>query len=318
MNDDFSKTKSGGEVIQMDILDKYIKKIFSLVDISTIKPMKVVVDTGNGMGGLMIPKIKQKISKCEWIHIFPELDGTFPNHEANPLKKENMVALQKAVLEHEADVGIAYDGDGDRIGFVDEKGEIVSGDFIIALIAGELLKNHQGDIILYDLRSSNSTKEAINEAGGKPEMCRVGHSLIKRMMKETGALFAGELSSHFYYRDFYRVESTELTSLLVLKLISESGKTFSELVRPLRKYYQSGEINSDVEDKQAKIKELEEKYKEGAASISHLDGVRIDFSDWWFNARPSNTEAKLRLNLEAKTKELMEEKRDELLKIIRK
>ncbi len=315
--DEFEDNRKDGHVEQKDFTENYFKKVFSLVDISKIKPMRIVVDTGNGMGGMIVPKLFKRLKKLEYIHLYKELDGTFPNHEPNPLKEENLEDLKKSVLEHEADFGIAYDGDADRIGFVDEKAQTVPGDIMTGLLAQELLKNNPGEIVLYDLRSTNATREAIEEAGGKAKMCMVGHALIKKMMREEKALFAGELSSHFYYRDFYNVESNELTALLVMKLISESGKSFSELANPLKKYYHSGEINSEVRDKEAKMREIEEKYKDQAKNVYHLDGIRMDFKDWWFNVRPSNTEPKLRLNLEAKTKNLMEEKRDELLNIIR-
>jgi phosphomannomutase len=228
------------------------------------------------------------------------------------------VDLKKKVLEEGADLGVAIDGDADRIGFVDEKGETVRADLILTLIAKKLLEEKPGELILYDVRSSRIVREVVEAAGGRAEMCRVGHALIKKQMWDNGALLGGEFSSHFYYRDFYNVESGDLTMLKLLEIISQSGKSFSEIVAPLLKYFHSGEINFEVSDKAGKMKELEEKYSATASEISHLDGIRLDFSDWWFNVRPSNTEPLLRLNLEAKTEELMEKNKKELIEIIGK
>lgn len=312
----FKEVFKKGKIKERDYLLEYLEKVFLLVNQDEIKNFKIVVDTANGMGGLTMFKIFERLN-CELIPLFFEIDGTFPNHEANPLKEENLVDLKKKVLETKADLGVSIDGDADRIGFVDEKGETIPGDFMTALIAKELLSKKQDEIILYDLRSSNIVPEIIKENGGKPQMSVVGHALIKKMMKETKALFAGELSSHFYYRDFYDVESSDLTLLLVLSLLSRENKKMSEIIFPMRKYFQSGEINSEVEDKEGVMKKLEEIYGSEVKSISHIDGIRIDLDGWWFNVRPSNTEPLLRLNLEAESREMMEEKRDEVLKIIR-
>lgn len=306
-----------GKIKKKNILDAYVKKVLSLADTKKIKPLKVVVDTANAVGAVPLPEIFKKIP-CEIIPLYFELDGSFPNHEANPLKEETLVDLKKKVLEEGADIGVAIDGDADRIGFVDEKGETVRADLIEALIAVELLKKNPGELILYDVRSSQVIKEEVLKAGGRAEMCRVGHALIKKQMLDSGALLGGEFSSHFYYRDFYRVESGDLTMLKLLEIISQSGKNFSEIVAPLLRYYHSGEINFEVHNKEEKMRELEEKYSKTAKEISHLDGIRLDFTDWWFNVRPSNTEPLLRLNLEAKTKEIMNSKRRELEEIIRK
>jgi len=314
--DNFSLSKVQGQVKNRDYLLEYLERIFALVDKGEIKKLKIVVDTANGMGGLTMPKVFERLN-CELAPLYFDLDGTFPNHEANPLKEKNLADLKKKVLEIKADLGVSIDGDADRIGFVDEKGETIPGDFMTALIAKELLKKNPGEIVLYDLRSSNIVPEIIKENGGKPKMSVVGHALIKKMMKETKSLFAGELSSHFYYRNFYDVESSDLTLLLVLSLLSRENKKMSEIIQPMKKYFQSGEINSEVEDKERVMKKLEEIYKDKAKNISHIDGIRIDLDGWWFNVRPSNTEPLLRLNLEAENKKLMEENRDEVLKIIR-
>ncbi len=317
MEGDFPVEPVKGKLVKKEILDAYVKKVLSLVDLGKIKPLKVVVDTANAVGAIPLPEIFKKI-KCELIPLYFELDGSFPNHEANPLKEETLADLKKKVLEEKADFGVAIDGDADRIGFVDEKGQTVRADLILTLIAKKLLEEKPGELILYDVRSSRVVREEVERAGGRAEMCRVGHALIKKQMWDDGALFAGEFSSHFYYRDFYNVESGDLTMLKLLEIISLSGKKFSEIVAPLLKYSHSGEINFEVSDKAGKMKELEEKYGATASGISHLDGIRLDFPDWWFNVRPSNTEPLLRLNLEAKTKELMEEKKKELTEIISK
>lgn len=306
-----------GKILKKEILDAYVEKVLSLIDVKNIKPLKIVVDTANAVGAIPLPEFFKKIP-CQLIPLYFELDGNFPNHEANPLKEETLVDLKKKVLEESADLGVAIDGDADRIGFVDEKGETVRADLILALIAKKILEEKPGGLVLYDVRSSRIAREVVEKAGGRAEMCRVGHALIKKQMWDNGALFAGEFSSHFYYRDFYNVESGDLTMLKLLEIISLSGRKLSEIVAPLLRYHHSGEINFEVSDKEGKMKELEEKYGVAASEISHLDGVRLDFSDWWFNVRSSNTEPLLRLNLEAKTKELMEQKKKELTEIISK
>jgi len=305
-----------GNVVESPITDEYIETVFSFIDVEKIKPMKIIIDAGNGMAGPILEKIFKRLPQIEMISMYFKPDGTFPHHEANPIKEENLADLKKKMKEVMPDLGVAYDGDCDRIGFVDEQGETIPGDFMTALLAKEILKNNKGAKVHYDLRSSWSVRDTIIEAGGKPEMCMVGHALIKKLMRETGAVFSGELSSHFYYKDFYTVESGDLTLLFILQLLSEEGKKMSELVAPLKKYFHSGEINFEVEDKEGMMKKLEDMYSEDAKDVSHLDGIRLEFEDWWFNVRPSNTEPLLRLNLEAKTKEIMEEKRDEISKII--
>lgn len=276
---------------------------------------KIIIDFGNGMGAIEKDLYKKFPEDLEAVFMFEELDGNFPNHEANPLKMETLADLQKKVLEEKADLGIAYDGDADRVGFVDEKGEVVPMDFAIALLAKEVLKSNPGGLVLMDLRSSNAVKEAIEEAGGKVHRCRVGHSLIKKQMREEGAIFAGELSGHYFFQENYKAEMATLAAVMILNLLNETGKKMSELTQDLKRYFHSGEINSEVADKQAVFEKLKEKYADG--KIDLLDGVRIDYPDWWFNVRASNTEPKIRLNLEAKNKELMEAKKEELLQLIR-
>lgn len=302
-----------GNMTTQDILDDYIKHVHSFKGECT--GLKTVVDSGNGITGMFVEKI---LGNCgfEMRGMYLEPDGSFPNHEPNPMKPENMVDLQKAVVEDKADLGIAFDGDGDRCAFVDEKGKMIPSDMITALIAKELLKAGPAKI-MYDLRSSRSTKEDIEAAGGEAIMCRVGHAFIKKQMRDTDSLFAGELSGHYYYKDNFFFEGGFITALKVLAALKASGKTMSELIAPLCRYFPSGEINSDVEDKQGKMKEIEAHYKDKAKNIFWLDGVSVEFEDFWFNVRPSNTEPLLRLNLEAKTPELMKEKLDEVLKLIR-
>lgn len=289
----------------------YIKSFF----IPGAKKLKVVFDFANAMGIIDKAVFEELGAPIEPVYIFDDFDGRFPNHEANPLKTETMAALQKKVLETGADVGVSFDGDADRVGFVDEKGEIVPMDYPTALIAKEILKKHPGGLILADLRSSNAVKEYIEAAGGRVGLCRVGHSLIKKQMRAQGAIFAGELSGHYYFQENFMAELSGLAAIMIFNLMNETGKKLSELTADLKKYSHSGEINSDVADKAQVFAKLKEKYKAG--NLNELDGVRIDFPDWWFNVRASNTEPKIRLNLEAKTKALMEEKRAELLSLIR-
>jgi phosphomannomutase len=251
----------------------------------------------------------------EIVSLYDTYDGTFPNHEANPLKLETLEVLRKKVLEEKADLGVAYDGDADRVGFVDEKGEIVGMDFVTALLAKEILKKHPGGLVLADIRSSDAVMEYIREAGGKAGHSRIGHSLIKSQMRKEGAIFAGEVSGHYYFEENSKAEMSTLAVFMIINLLNESGRAMSEMTKDLKRYFQSGEINSEVADKEVVMEKLKEKFSDGKPDT--LDGIRIDYPDFWFNVRPSNTEPKLRLNVEAKTKELMEEKRDEILKIIR-
>lgn len=311
----FSDSQKKGEVIEdVGLKNKYLDYISSFFKKEAGKK-KIVIDFANAMGILDKDIYERFPENIEKIYLYDNLDGTFPSHEANPLKTETLKVLQEKVVVEKADLGIAYDGDADRVGFVDEKGDVISMDYITALIAKEILKKHPGSLILYDLRSTNAVKEAIEEAGGTTKRCRVGHSLIKAQMRKEGAIFAGELSGHYYWEENSKAEMTTLVVVTLLNLLNDTGKKMSELTADLKKYYHSGEINSDVADKQAVMDKLKEIYKDG--ELDELDGIRIDYPDWWFNVRPSNTEPKLRMNLEAKTKELMEEKRDEVLGIIR-
>jgi phosphomannomutase len=308
----FIDSSTKGKIIKKDVTKEYQKHILKFIDPSKVKPLKVVIDAGNGMGGKELELALDKLP-LDVVKMYFKPDGNFPNHEANPLLDENCIDIKKRIVEEKADFGIAPDGDADRVFFFDEKGERISGDFITALIAEKLLEKEKGKI-LYDLRSSWVTGEKIEEFGGKAVMCRVGHTFIKDQLRKEKAIFAGELSCHFYFRDNFNTDSGIVASLIIIELISQKNQKMSEIIKPFRKYFASGEINSSVVDKEGKMKELEKIYK---GKVSHLDGIRIDFSDWWFNVRASNTEPLLRLNLEAKTKSKMEEKRDEVLKVIR-
>ncbi len=305
-----SPSQSPGEVTQHDISADYIQHIRSFADVR--RPVRIVVDFANAMG-LYENRVLEGLIEME--PLFDTLDGTFPNHEANPLKEETYEALQAKVRESSCDFGIAYDGDADRVGFVDETGAIIPMDMITALIAQMVLDHHPGSPIFYDLRSSWAVKEVIEERGGKPMMSRVGHAFIKQQMRDAEAFFAGELSGHYYFRDNYYTESSALAALYVANLVSRSDRPLSELIRPLRRYAPSGEINSKVSDVQAVFAKLRDTF--GDARILELDGLSFEFDDWWFNVRPSNTEPLVRLNLEAKTPELMQARRDEVLAIIR-
>lgn len=308
--------KKGTVLEEQNVLDAYVEAVLNTAGIRDFGSLKIVVDCGNGMGGYILPKLFDKVAN-EPIRLYWRLDGRFPNHEANPLKTETLLALRDRVVDERADLGVAFDGDGDRVAFVDESGQIIPGDFVTALIAREMLKKKPGAEILYDLRSSWVVPEEIEKAGGEAIECRVGHGLIKKQMREEGGYFAGELSSHYYFKDFYTTDNGDLAMLMVIKLILAEGIPMSEIVRPLRRYFHSGEINSEVADIPAVLARLKARYGPSAKRVTEIDGYKAEFDDWWFNVRPSNTEPLIRLNLEAKTKQMMEEKVEELLKEIR-
>jgi phosphomannomutase len=271
-----------------------------------------VADAGNGMSGLLLPEVAKRIGG-EIVPLYWELNGNFPNHEANPLEEKNMKDVQTAVLKEQANFGVAFDGDSDRVFFCTEEGVTVPGDIATGLIAQELLKENPGASILYDLRSSRMTKEMIEAAGGQAIMCKVGHSYIKKQMRETGAIFAGELSGHFYFVPTY-AESAMHALMCITRLVQESGKSLSEIVKPLLKYAKTPEINFEVTDKLAAIKRIKEKYAD--AEIMELDGVTVSYQDWWANVRMSGTEPLLRLNMEAITPELLQAKQSEIEDLI--
>lgn len=273
------------------------------------------------MNGYVLPKLARKLRHADVRELFWQLDGSFPNHEANPLKLETLKDLIADVKKSGARFGVAFDGDGDRVGFVDENGEAIPGDMLTALFARELLKEKPGGLVLYDLRSSWSVREAIEEAGGKARMCKVGHANIKRQMREEGAVFAGELSMHFYFEELKGCESGDLAMLLLIRMLQREQKPLSELWKPLQRYAHSGEINFKVKDPKAKINQIEAHYVGAQHAVplpivSHIDGIRMEFDDWWFNLRASNTEPLLRLNLEAKDEAMMHQKVEELTNAI--
>jgi phosphomannomutase len=284
--------------------------------VSKVKPLKVVIDAGNGMAGMVMPRVFKHLP-CELVPLYFELDGSFPNHPASPIEPENMADLQKKVREVGADLGAAFDGDADRMFPVDEHGNIVDGSMVTAIVANSLLHKYPGSSILYNLIVSKSVPELVNRLGGKAVRTRVGHSYIKAEMRKLNGIFGGEHSGHFYFRDNWYADSGLIAFLITLELVSVEGKPLSELLRPLDKWVRSGEINSKVSNVQDKLQALAEKYGKDALSVDHMDGITVDYGDWWFNVRPSNTEPLLRLNVEAKSRELLEQKRDELLAFIR-
>ena len=298
-----------GHIEKYDIAPAYIAHIRRFADIR--RPLRIAVDFANAMG-ILEGRVLEGL--VEMKRLFDTLDGTFPNHEANPLHHETLHALQETMRSGQYDFGIAFDGDADRVGFVDEKGDIIPMDMITALIAKTLLQREKGPIF-YDLRSSWAVREVIEESGGRPMMSRVGHAFIKEQMRQVNAMFAGELSGHYYFRENFYAESSSLAALCVANLVSQSECPLSELVRPLSRYYASGEINSTVANAADVFQRLRERYRDGR--IIELDGLSVEYDDWWFNVRASNTEPLMRLNLEAKTRERMEKKRDEVLAIIR-
>ena len=291
---------------KVDIYPAFVEKVLSFIDPPAVKRLGVVIDAANGMAGAMLPPILGRLP-IEAVCCFFEPDGTFPNHAPNPLLPENRDFIVGKVLEEKADLGIAFDGDADRCFFVDDTGEFVPGDFVTALLAESILEREPGAKIIYDVRASWAVRDTIERAGGVPLMNRVGHAYIKLRMREEGAVFAGEVSGHYYFRDFNQADSGTIPALLMLELVSKRGKRLSELLRPYReRYFLTGELNMPVEDVALKLQELKEHFA-GQGKISHLDGISVAADDWHMNVRPSNTEPLLRLNLEALDPKLMEQ-----------
>jgi phosphomannomutase len=314
---DTSQGLTPGHVERYDIWEQYVERVLSFVDLEAIKPLKIVIDAANGMAGVMLPPVLERLPQVEAVRCFFEPDGTFPNHAPNPLLPENREFIVRKTLEEAADFGAAFDGDADRCFFVDDSGEFVPGDFVTALFSELVLEKEPGAKIIYDVRASWAVPETIERAGGIPLMNRVGHAYIKQRMREEAATFGGEVSGHYYFRDFSQADSGVVPFLLMLELVSKRGQKFSEILRPFREtYFITGELNTPVPDVGLKLQELEERFDQ-EGRISHLDGVSVDAEDWHMNVRPSNTEPLLRLNLEARSKELMESKRDEVLEVIR-
>jgi phosphomannomutase len=270
------------------------------------------------MAGVMLPPVLERLPQLDVVPCYFEPDGTFPNHEPNPLLPENRQFIVAKVKEERADLGVAYDGDADRCFFVDDSGEFVPGDFVTALIAETVLRRHQGEKVIYDVRASWAVPETIERAGGVALESRVGHAFIKQRMRKENAVFAGEVSAHYYFRDFSQADTGVVPFLVMLELLSEHEEPFSELLAPLRaRFFLTGEINTPVSDVPLKLQEVKERYAAEGGHVSHLDGLSVDFPDWHFNVRPSNTEPLLRLNLEALSEDLMLAKRDEILALIR-
>ena len=305
-----------GTLEEVDVLPEFQERALSFIDPSAVKPLRVVVDGGNGMAGPMVGPLLERLG-LDLITTYWTPDGEFPDHEPNPLLEENRRFIIEKVLSAGADLGIAWDGDADRCFFIDGAGRFVDGDFMTALLAESVLRKEPGAGILYDVRASRAVPDTVAAAGGSAHMNRVGHAFFKTRMREEGAAFGGEVSGHYYFRDFYNADSGTLPALLILELLSVEGKKLSELVDSYRShYFISGEINSEVADPAGKMRELEERYSDGR--ITHLDGVSVDYDEWHFNVRPSNTEPLLRLNLESLVSvEDMERRRDEVLAHIR-
>lgn len=301
-----------------EMLEEYVDHLLTLVNLSEIRKLKVVVDAGNGMAGHTAPAVFERIN-ADVTEMYYELDGTFPNHEANPIDEENLKDLKKMVKKQGADIGLAFDGDADRCFLVDENGNAVNPSLLTALIADRELKKKPGSPIIYNLISSRAVREVVVENGGKPLRSRVGHSFIKAMMAESGAIFGGEHSGHFYFADFWRADSGMLAALHAIAALGQSNMTLSELLKPYARYVASGEINSKVSDSKAVMAKIKELYgAKTGVTTDELDGLTVDGDTWWFNVRASNTEPLLRLNVEAKTQAQMEGLRDEVLALIRR
>lgn len=309
--------RSVGVETNRDMLEEYVDHLLSLVNLDSIRPLTIVIDAGNGMAGHTAPAIFARLN-CTVIPLYFELDGNFPNHEANPIDPDNLRDLQKAVKKHKADLGLAFDGDADRCFLVDENGVAVNPSDLTSLIAHRELLKHPGATIIYNLISSRAVLEVIQENGGTGLRSRVGHSYIKAMMAESGANFGGEHSGHFYFKDFWRADSGALAALHAIAALGESKKTMSKIMAPYQRYLSSGEINSTVPDAAAAMSLVEKTFSSRSGTeIDHLDGLSVNAPTWWFNLRASNTEPVLRLNVEAKTAATMNKLRDEVLALIR-
>jgi phosphomannomutase len=313
-----SPARPAGAVTHQQVLDDYVTHVMSFIDPGIVKPFNVVLDAGNGIAGMVAPRLFEHLP-CKVDALCFEVDGTFPNHEANPLIEENRRDIVERVIRDKADIGIAWDGDADRVFFIDGTGEFIAGDFVTALLAEAFLLKHPGAKVVYDVRASYAVKDVVARYGGTALMNRVGHAFFKRRMREEGAIFGGEVTGHYYFRDNFYADNGFIPALLILELMSRKGQTLRDLLAPLReKYFISGEINTRVADMslvQTRIDGLAARYSDGR--VYTLDGVSAEYPDWHFNVRGSNTEPMLRLNLEATTPEMMEQKRDEVLGFIR-
>ena len=303
-----------GKIERREILEDFAAHCLSFINPANIKPFKIAIDAGNGMAGETVPHVFKHLP-CEVFPLYFELDGSFPNHPASPIEPENMIDLQAAVKKHGCDLGVAFDGDADRMFIVDEKSDLIGGDMVTALVALNTLRRHPGSKILYNLICSRSVPEVIKKAGGIPRRSPVGHSLIKKIMRDEDIMFGGEHSGHFYFKENWYADSGMIALMECLEVFSQAGKPVSGVIAPIDTRFRSGEINSEVKDIPAKMDLLQSHYKD--ATIDHLDGLTIEYPDWWMNVRPSNTEPLLRLNVEGDTKALMEQHRDEALNVIR-
>ena len=314
----FEPVARRGDVTALDVWPGFVDKVLSFVDPDAIRPLKVAIDAANGMAGVMLSPVLERLPQLDVVACNFEPDGSFPHHEPNPLKPENRAFIIERTRAEAADLGVAYDGDADRCFFVDDTGEFVPGDFATALLAEAVLEKEPGAKVIYDVRASWAVPRAIEAAGGVALVNRVGHAYIKHRMRKDDAAFAGEVSAHYYFRDFSQADTGVVPFLVMLELLSKKGVPLSELLAPYReRYFITGEINTPVADVPLKLQEIKERYTAQGGRISHLDGVSFDFDDWHFNVRPSNTEPLLRLNLEALSAEQMERRRDEVLALIR-
>jgi len=312
---DFPEAAAPGGHREADLLDEYAEHVRGFVDVSKLRPVRVVVDAGNGMGGLVVPAVFSELP-VELVPLFFELDGNFPNHPANPIEPENLVDLQEAVVSEAADIGLAFDGDADRMFCVDEQGALISPSLVTAVIAQTMLERNPGSVVLYNLIVSRVVPETVEAAGGHAVRTRVGHSFIKTVMRETGAIFAGEHSGHYYFRDNFRADSGLIAAVVLLEALGRSGGTASALVAPYDRYAASGELNTEVADQRAAMERVaSELGDQGEADWA--DGLTLTSQRWWFNLRPSNTEPLLRLNVEADDTATMERTRDRVLELIR-
>jgi len=318
LNEEFLEAKIKGKEKRVKVLSEYLKFNFKFIDDKKITPLKIVVDTANAVSSLLIPYFQKKFKKIKFYHLFSKLDGSFPNHDPDPLIKENLKTLTKEVTKRKADFGVAFDGDGDRIIFVDEKGKQIDGDIITALVAKIILEKRKGEKILFDIRSSKIVKETIKKFGGKPYISKTGHSFIKPKMLKYNIYFGGEVSGHYYLGENNAFETPLFVLFKVIEEISKEKKSFSEILKPFQKYVNSGEINFKIEDRKSAVKKVENYFKKIGLKISKLDGVKGEGKDFWCLVRPSNTEPLLRMVVEAENKKILKEKVKEIKNVILK
>lgn len=316
-NDAYARPSRQGKMTQKDLSGDFVEMVLGLIDIEALRPLKVIADTGNGMVGPILKRIYERLPSVDLTGMYLEPDGSLPNHGLDPLQPQNRAELQQRVVDEGADIGFAFDGDGDRFFTIDDRGQFVAGDYMTALMGQYYLEKYPGSKIIYDVRASWAVPDLIKAAGGIPLMERVGHAFIKKRMAGENAVYAGEVTGHYYFKDFFYADSGIIPSLVIMEMLSKKQANLSDLLKPLEeKYFISGEINTRISgDPKAKLQELAGTFSDG--QVEWLDGVSVIYDDWHFNARPSNTEPLLRLNLEAKSKALMAEKRDQVIEMIR-